>query len=65
MPCLLLGRFSRRFGNARVSRHGSASTTTPAGTSAGQPPDPQNWHWTSLRGHDNEGGDRRHLGVHQ
>src|SRR5690242_14972822 len=29
----------------------------------GQPPDPQNWHWTSLKGHDDEGGDRRHLGC--
>ena len=29
----------------------------------GKPPDPQNWHWTSLKGHDDEGGDRRHLGC--
>jgi hypothetical protein len=29
----------------------------------GKPSAPRNWNWTSLRGHDNEGGDRRHLGC--
>jgi len=28
-----------------------------------QPPGPQNWHWTSLKGRGNQGGDWRHLGC--
>ena len=29
----------------------------------GQPPDPQNWQWTSLKGRGSHGGDRRYLGC--
>jgi hypothetical protein len=50
-------------GTRTVSSLSGAPSAWPCRRSArpGQPPDPQNWHWTSLRGHDDEGGDRRHL----
>src|SRR3974390_3538405 len=47
------------------SLSGACKRDGPVGDQArpGQPPDPQNWHWTSRKGHDDEGGDRRHLGC--